>query len=381
MKKKLWLLISFSFCFALLVPGIAFAEENEKDLIEFTPDLAIETAQDFADSIFPNENLIASDPTIFTDLNGKAIGYIINFEKNSRPYGYIIFDSTDPSLISEFVVEDEVVNPFIDNENPNIKTSRALSSDSTAIVKTDLFTYTAINLETKANVNNYGESIDMEQNTLGGFESSNNSNNSRSVNPAEWDDIFINIVPGDYTTISNKWVTPFIGNSEAEIKNATGGKYACAVVALMDCAAYYDPNYSNQNLSATYWTIATATQTTHDSSGQGSTLNSKIGSGFAQYMANRNVSIAHYSKNNPTWNDYVNSINSWNMPVFCAGLLDQNGTRSGHAMSVQGYRNVQSVSSGSYIHTLGVHDGWNKFARYVNIDFANYYDTYGVFFH
>lgn len=42
MKKKLWLLISFSFCFALLVPGIAFAEENEKDLIEFTPDLAIE---------------------------------------------------------------------------------------------------------------------------------------------------------------------------------------------------------------------------------------------------------------------------------------------------------------------------------------------------
>lgn len=229
----------------MLVPGIAFAEENEKDLIEFTPDLAIETAQDFADSIFPNENLIASDPTIFTDLNGKAIGYIINFEKNSRPYGYIIFDSTDPSLISEFVVEDEVVNPFIDNENPNIKTSRALSSDSTAIVKTDLFTYTAINLETKANVNNYGESIDIEQNTLGGFESSNNSNNSRSVNPAEWDDIFINIVPGDYTTISNKWVTPFIGNSEAEIKNATGGKYACAVVALMDCAAYYDPNYSN----------------------------------------------------------------------------------------------------------------------------------------
>ena len=89
-----------------------------------------------------------------------------------------------------------------------------------------------------------------------------------------------------------------------------------------------------------------------------------------------------YGNNNPSWMQYKVNADEWNMSLFCAGINSAiNGTREGHAMSVQGYAILEPLGVlNESIRVLGVHDGWNNYARYVNYDFPNYTDTYGAFF-
>ncbi len=50
--------------------------------------------------------LFANNPEKFYDTTGQAIGYIVknyNLEK-TKPYGYVVFDTTCESLISEYSV-------------------------------------------------------------------------------------------------------------------------------------------------------------------------------------------------------------------------------------------------------------------------------------
>ncbi len=118
MKQKVLTMIGFVFCIVTLLPGIAFANDNTTEATEFTPELAVQSAQSFADSAYSEEELIAFNPMIFFDEEGKAIGYIVEFKHDDSPFGYIIFDNTDPSLISEFVIEEGVQIPSLTKKTP-----------------------------------------------------------------------------------------------------------------------------------------------------------------------------------------------------------------------------------------------------------------------
>lgn len=379
MKKKIYLLFALSLCIALLIPSFAFAEESANTKRVFTPELATEFAQDFVDSTYPSEKITAHNPTIVFDENAQPIGYIVEFNKDGKPNGYIIYDTTNPSLLSEFVVDSGIVNPFINNENLNALTAETFSSDETAVVKTQPYSYTAVNLETESTVTNYGEDAPLEKDLIDELTEKNADFLSRSNNPVTWDDIFVIIDTGKYSIASSKIVTPFLGrNRDTDtIREAAEGRYACAVVALIDCAEYYDPNFHSQSLSSTYDAISNATNTEYDSTGQGSTSNASMGSGFTSYMSNRGIQLSYSSKANPTWNDYYSSVNSWNMSTFNCHLPNQG---LGHAMSVQGYMILDPLPTGNIVYTLCVHDGWTTAARYVNFNFSEYTRKYGVFF-
>ena len=78
MKQKVLTMIGFVFCIVTLLPGIAFANDNTTEVTEFTPELAVQSAQSFADSAYSEEELIAFNPMIFFDEEGKALDILSN---------------------------------------------------------------------------------------------------------------------------------------------------------------------------------------------------------------------------------------------------------------------------------------------------------------
>lgn len=56
-----------------MVSGFALANESESDKVSFTPELAIQLAQDFADSVFPNKHLTADTQIWFHQHQSNSI--------------------------------------------------------------------------------------------------------------------------------------------------------------------------------------------------------------------------------------------------------------------------------------------------------------------
>jgi len=38
--------------------------------------------------------IVANNPRKFYDTTGQAIGYIVNYNLENKPYGYVVFDTT-----------------------------------------------------------------------------------------------------------------------------------------------------------------------------------------------------------------------------------------------------------------------------------------------
>ena len=91
-------------------------------------------------------------------------------------------------------------------------------------------------------------------------------------------------------------------------------------------------------------------------------------------------STVHYSNSaNPTWNFFKTVVDRGGLSIFCAGI-NITGSRSGHAMAVEGYSILRpSSGAGENIYTLFVADGWDQ-GRFVNFYYTRYTDTYGVAF-
>lgn len=374
MLRRKFIGLALATVIGALLPCTAFAAENEAEHIVLTDELAVEMAQGFADTMYSSDGLIAKEPVIFCNESGEAIGYIVSFFNETGPNGYIIFDNTDKSLISEYVVEDGVLNPFVNYNALTRSVPFAMTSENSAIVKTDMATYAAVDVETGEAVDNYGKNVNLDLDEIA------NNTNVRSVDPSTWNDIFIDYNSTYYTLLENKWVTPFLGRSQTQITNATGGTYACVVTALIDCAEYYDPNFGNQSLKDTFFGIWNHTNSYYDENGAGTTTFSNMGPGFSSYMSSRGVSVGQWSKASPSWSDYKSTLNNWNMAIFGCGINKNGNGRVGHGMSVQGYMVFKPNGINEPIYTLGVHDGWNTYARNLSFYFTRYTDTYGAFF-
>ena len=224
-RKSIGIVCVLLLCFALSIPMIAFADESTaNDDVLLTEDLAVDIAQGFADSIYPNEGLVAGNPSLFINEEGIAIGYIVSYSSLDQPYGYIVLDSTQKELVSEYVIEKGVVNPFINENAPEHNALRALSSDDNVIVKTSPVTYAIVSESTGFGQDNYGESVELNV----------SKPVTRNSSPNGWNDIFISYSSSSYDMLENYWATPFLGRTTQQIRNASNGWYACAVSALVD---------------------------------------------------------------------------------------------------------------------------------------------------
>lgn len=377
MKRRSFLGLALAVVLCIALPMTAYAADDQaQGPIKLTDDLAVEMAQGLANTMYTDEGLTAHDPVIFINDNGQALGYIVSFLKGDRPNGYIIFDSTDPSLISEIVVEDGVVNPFVDYNNLTRSAPVSLSSAETVVVKTDPLTYAATDITTGEGITSYGQDVVIET-----IPESVPPASTRTPNPSAWNDIFIYFDISKYTLEENKWVTPFIGKERtSDAIWSVCGNYACGPVALLDLAEYYDPNFPSSSWGYVFSDLYTATNS-YQIGNSGYTYIYDMGPGFVSYMQGRGVNLSTWYNRNSTWDNFRSAVNNWEMSVFQCAIIDQNtGQRSGHFMSVQGYMRFRPQGVNESIYTLGVHDGWHGYARNVNLYFTRWTDTGGVFF-
>lgn len=357
-----------------LIPLSAHADETQNDLTVLTDSLAVEMAQGFAETMYAEESLTAQNPVILSDDQGQAIGYIVSFFDADGPHGYIVFDNTQPSLISEYVIEEGVLNPFINYNDLSHSAPRALASDDSVIVKTAPFTYAIADASSGKAIDNYGNNVpsDMVAPALA-------KKSERSPSGGNWNDVFVYYDSTSYTLLENKWITPFIGRSETQIRNATGGYYACAVTALIDCAEFYDPNFFSTSINDHYWGISNATETFYEGY-NGGTYPTMEGPGFVNYMKSRGIDVSYILRGRAPYSDFKSHLDGWNMCLFGAQIIYPDGSSVGHAMSVQGYMIFKPNGINEPIYTLGVHDGWNTYARNLNYWYTTFDNFEGVFF-
>ncbi|EGX72255.1 hypothetical protein HMPREF9457_02428 [Dorea formicigenerans 4_6_53AFAA] len=374
MKKKLKSIISFLLITILAISistPVSAAEIPEKERIKVTNELAIEMANNFAQDIYSDNSLSAANPMKIFDTDGKAIGYIVNYYQNDTPYGYVIFDTTDPSLVSEYSFGKNVQGPYASI------TGSTYALNSTPLIKTAPFTYGIIDTSSNTIINNYGETSQLPSDTYSSF--------SDDKKPSDWADVFLEIqtIYEDYNLVSTNHLNEFFAFGESYIEAQTG-HYACAISALYACAAYYGAlDYSN--VSKDYLGLWNATGTTVSSTSNGITYGStnvyNVGPGFVSFCSDKGISVSQRTVDNPSYSFFTNCIDGDNMAVVHCGIIKE-GTneRSGHSMAVQGYATIKNKNSGAQLQTLMVFDGWNEYVRYLNLNFGHWTDLRGTTF-
>ncbi len=198
MKKKMRCFTAFIMILMLTVTSVlpTFASEitNGNSQIEFTEDLAIQMGERFAKAIVPNSDIIADNPVKFYDENGQAIGYIVNYYKESESYGYVIFDTTNEDLISEYSFGEKSKSPYEMICGLDASLFRSEKSDN-VLYRIAPFTYGIVNDEENIRTN-YGEIVEKDA-VLSLRE-------NRSSKPITWDTVLLDIkeVYEDYTLSS-----------------------------------------------------------------------------------------------------------------------------------------------------------------------------------
>lgn len=379
MKRKrlvaLFLTLVLFTCFSIQTVA------SDSTTIKFTAEKAIEMAERFAASIHPEKCLEALNAVKFYDESGQAIGYIVDYYNDKGPAGYIIFDSTHTSLISEYSFDEKSKNPYeAIVDSCNISEVSTLGLEETKIYKLSPFTYAMVSSDGNEYINNYGERIIVDNETTN-YETYNSS-------PSTWDDIFleIDVVYEDYTMVTSNHLPEFIAVSQETIMEETN-HYACAVTALYACAMYYGI-YDYYDMYGDYIDLWEMTSTTtieiRDGVVLGTTTNSNVGPGFIDYAASRGLSSISYRLNLfSTYSFFTNCIDDQDMAVALSSIYvnhDGEVVSEGHSMAVEGYATIRGNTSGNTIRTLMVFDGWTEGVRFLNYDFENWNYLTGVAF-
>lgn len=367
MQRAIWI---FVFALLILNPLPAFAgDETEKQTqpICFTPEMATTYAKEFAVSMTGKSDLMPSTPIKLRDRSGKAIGYIVDYHcPDGSPSGYIVFDNSDDSLISEYSFEYGSSSPY---SHALSFSSRSEEVDNFEAVKISPFQYAAFNPISQLGIDSAGKSIDIPE-TYG------------LLRTDSWNDIFLgNVGDSRYSVITQNNIPEFIAVTSSQVEEQTQ-RYACGVSALLHCAIFYLPGQIPYNSFANeyrmLWTLS-KTYTDHIENGitYGMTNYVDLGPALQQFLNSRGVIVGTDWKSFPTFSQYKTAIDSGNVAIYGCHINTPEGLK-GHIMSVEGYA-VLKNSSGKSFNTLLVADGWGANARYLNLNYG-YSIAQGVFF-
>lgn len=377
-RSFLSILLSVSLALLFFLPSYA-ASSSTKTYIKFSPELASTTAENFALNLGGKFHAI-STTKIYTK-NDQAIGYIVNLQDDNNNTGYVVFDNTQDSLISEFSFKNSTKCGLNSASSPytlsssNSSTTSSLPSykkssfptDSTKMYKIGPFTYEA-------------KKSNPSSNTYRLFSSGKPT--------SKWNDVFVSVktIYENYNLVKTNHLADFYTLTEDTVEEVTK-HYACAVSASYICGSYYGANLGaidESILKKDYMDIWSKTKTTvhHISLGitYGQTALDDITPGINSYLKSKNISARGTYVNSPSYSKFTNTIDSKNIAMIHCGINTDKG-RDGHSMAVEGYCTISKKSDNSQIHTLMACDGWYAAVRYINLDYAYWTDYEGTFFH
>ena len=336
--------------------------------IQLTENLAIEIAEGFAQGVDGGNNIEAVNPTKFYNLEGQAIGYIIDYLKDSSPYGYVILDSTNEDLICEYSFGNQSISPdkVAEEKNP-VTTRSSVSQDENKVYRIDPFTY---GVETGGTiVTNSEENYPLPQ--------------TRSIPTDDWNDIFILNYYANYEIIETNYHTTFYSLSEQMVESLTG-HYACAVSAMAICADYYGlldyPNFSEEYLKLWNYSNTTTLPTSTSEVTYGSTYSHNAISAFKKFCSEKGRYFNADTYIVDLYGGFKGCIDSGNVGLISCHIY-VNGEDSGHMMAVQGYSTIKPKNASYQIRSIRVAGGWGTVARNINLSQVEWISVEGYGFH
>lgn len=337
-----------------LSPGRAFASKGNGSAgtMVLTADGALSMAQRFADDCYPDEKLLALNPLKVLDSAGRPIGYLCDYAKNGKPYGYLIVDVTVPMGIAEYSIGVNARSPYIRAVRSASKKIETLSlEDEPTLLRLDPLTYGVVSHASKTMFLNNGT--------------------VQAMPPAlhsAWGDATIGISDfyANYTIALAGNLPVWIASEQNRIIELTG-RYACAVTAYFTVAGLYGLVDTWQD-GDEYIKIWDYTQTTRDENNTtpgvywGQTNRAQGAAGFKSYCASRGKSISYEQYDNPSFSEFVLSIEGDRPALFHATSYGG----AGHAVVVEGYFQASRKSDGASLSVLQIADGWDTAVRYIN---------------
>lgn len=362
-------------------PRVAFASDDE-DLVQFSPDVAIDFAEQFVDAAAPGKTIsVGTNPIPMFSAAGELRGYLLSFTSMGDPSGYLLLDTMSEGLVSQFSLSEGVRDPYtlLTSRKPN--NARSLD-DAPALVIYDPFVIGAVDRIGGSVVTNDGVK------SLGnGLIETLNSNSSGSDN---WSNVMINrsTLDASYSVVSEDYCGDLMPVPESAPESAIK-RYACGVHALYiiggsittdDNSSFVIPDcWDNWDEYNTLWRY-TSTYTDRFENGieYGMTNDTAIGSGFQQYCRYRGKTLSNNRIPNSAYSNFVSYTNKGRPFVIGAGISTKEG-ESGHFMAGNGYAQLRRKSDGTTLHCLSVFDGWGAFVMF-NYDFSRFTWRSGTFF-
>ena len=353
------------------------------------PDACITvTALDWADMMQPGMEFTVEDITYIVN-QSLVPEYAVSFFYHSIPYGYAVvtFQNGDACVKEGQLVEGkEGLRTEIVNE---IEGSNARSVSDTevsdALVEIAPLQYGAVTKDEDGQLetvhDNYGNEYDLEDVNAVSEDSEEVLYGSTQYNGAE--SIFIksgNWIPSKYQVKSEITLQKYkersmlllIDNAETWVK-----KYACVVQALTQIA-YMERmcNSGEKDTISIYNTLWKYTKTFEtDESKKDTTKDVIYGSTYVKDAAEGFVRLAQEKgyKNTEVKGIETDPSVSWlknkleyNRPILMIYGINVDGKRSGHGISILGYRRATKVSSGNTYDYLMVYDSWTGSPVYLN---------------
>lgn len=361
-------------------------EEEAEEYIRFSPEVALDFANNFASSTRPELTLSASEPVQVLQEDGTLRGYAMDYHCGDTPYGYIVLDTECDGLVSQYTIS-EGTQGFYEQAlehslaiSPN---ASALSDKSTSplLIITSPLSYGVIDQSTgEAFIN--GETIQM------GVEACA-ADDSESVPQHRWWDIMIKVsdARSSWTVSNTGFGLQLYLVSESAAMAATE-RYACAVQALYSICASIPADSSYQTTLIPnplsnwddYYNLWAYTETTvekvrDDGVILGTTQDAKIGEGFVSFCQSKGNSASFSFSRTPSYASFVSQVRSGQPSIYTVTINTASG-EEGHSMAIEGYATLSNGSS--TMRCLQGFNGWEDIV-YINYDFGDYVSKRGTF--
>lgn len=363
------------------IPRVAFASDDES-LVQFSPDVAIDFAEQFVDAAAPDKAIsVSTNPIPMFSAAGELRGYLLSFTSMGDPSGYLLLDTMSEGLVSQFSLSEGARDPYslLTSKIPN---NTLLLDDAPALVIYDPFVIGAADRIGGSVVTNDG------MKSLGnGLIDTLNSNSSGSDT---WWDVWIksSSLNSSYSVVSEDYCGDLMPVPESAPESAIK-RYACGVHALYiiggsittdDNSSFVIPElWDNWEEYNRLWRYTnTYTDKYENGIEYGMTNDSAIGSGFQQYCKYRNKTLSYNHISNAAYSSFVSYTNKGRPFVVGAGISTKKG-ESGHFMAGNGYAQLRRRSDGTTLHCLSIYNGWEDFVMF-NYDFSRFTWRSGTFF-
>lgn len=328
--------------------------ENEHNVAEYV--------MNFVQSIYETPDLRTGDVIPFYSESEQLSGYCVDILDGTRLNGYVIvkFTNNEP-VVSEFSIEPDVINPYMEIIDRN-----QLSTDRLTYYSIGENEYQIWDEQTQK-AYGYGESTAIKDFTAYKEEAKATvRSGARGQEVSLYSDLDgWSVISDNYegTVKSSNLLCVmgfYYGNDVEWIKE----KYACAVVALCNLMKYYW-NEGYKNISPYFSELYPKLWDYAGTNSDGSTNSGNIYGAAAKYIKEVGYGCTYNKFLLDRYTDFKSAIDN-DKPCILSYGADFGGKAGGHSVLVIGY-----VETTAYQY-LRVADGWTSSSRYLNFNGYDY---------